>query len=76
MLVAEDAPAAELAPGVATTSPSPEAIAAALDELIDDSAARAALGAEARRVAERRYHPRAMVEAYEAIYDELFEERR
>lgn len=73
VVVAEDSPAAELAAGVLAVAPAIDAIAEAIDGLLGDDGARAALGEEARRTAARRYHPRAMVDAYEALYDEVLD---
>ncbi|MBX3270080.1 MAG: glycosyltransferase family 4 protein [Sandaracinaceae bacterium] len=73
VLVAADSPAAELAEDGAALAvePHPDAIAAALDDLADDGAKRAAQGALARRAAQSRYDVAAMAAAYERLYDEL-----
>lgn len=76
VIVAEGAPASELAPGVITVEPQVDALAAAIDALLDDDGARRAQGRTARRIAEERYHPRAMVDAYESLYDALLREPR
>ena len=73
VLVADDAAAAELAEGggAVAVAPRADAIAATLDEWLDDEGGRAALGDRARAVAKERYHPRAMVDAYEMLYDRV-----
>jgi len=76
VVVADDSPAAELADGVLAVPPHPEALAQVIDELLDDEHRRASLGQEARRIASERYHPRTMVDAYEALYDDVLEELR
>lgn len=78
VVVAADSPAAELAEGggARAVEPTPEALAASLDALLLDDGDRTALGARAREVAQERYHPRAMVDAYEALYDRVLEENR
>ncbi|MEZ4335970.1 MAG: glycosyltransferase family 4 protein [Sandaracinaceae bacterium] len=73
VVVAEDAPAAELAEdgGALAVAPDRDALAAALTTLLADDGARADLGARARRVAMERYDAAPMVAAYERLYDEL-----
>lgn len=71
VLVLEGSPAEELAEDDGAVACPPHALAEALDGLLDDDAARARRGASARRVAQERYEPRAMVDAYESLYDEL-----
>lgn len=73
VVVADDAPAAELADGggALAVPPDVDALTHALEHLLSDEAARAALGARARAVAAERYDAAPMVAAYERLYDEL-----
>ncbi len=71
VVVADDAPASELAEGGGAVAVSPDALGATLARLLGDDAARAALGARARAVARERYDAAPMVAAYERLYDEL-----
>jgi glycosyltransferase involved in cell wall biosynthesis len=72
VLVVDGSPAAELAEGGAAhlARPGADGVAEGLGALRDPTR-RAQLGAAAREAAAARYHPEAMVRAYEAIYDEL-----
>ena len=49
----------------------PAALAAALGRVVEDRDLAAALGAEGRRVVEQRHSPRAVADAYAAVYEEL-----
>ncbi|HJL15413.1 MAG TPA: glycosyltransferase, partial [Sandaracinaceae bacterium LLY-WYZ-13_1] len=72
VIVAAGTPAAELADGGAALAvPDVDALAGALEQLLDEAERRRALGEAARRAAAERYHPERMVRAYEAIYDEV-----
>ncbi len=73
IVVVSDSPAAEIAEGGAARvcAPDPEAVGAAIGELLYDDDARGALGRAAAAAAAERYAPGAMARAYEAIYDEL-----
>jgi glycosyltransferase involved in cell wall biosynthesis len=53
----------------------PDAFDAALDELIDDPAGRAAMGESGRRFVEAWVSPAAVGEAYERLFEELCERR-
>ncbi|MCB9591507.1 MAG: glycosyltransferase family 4 protein [Sandaracinaceae bacterium] len=73
VLVADDAPARELAEGggALAVPPHAEAIGSAIADLLADDAAREALGGRARAVTLERYDAAAMAGAYERLYDEL-----
>ncbi len=73
VVVARDTPAAELADDEAAVAvdASPDALAAALDRLLDDAAQCAALGVRARAAVEARHAPAPMAAAYESLYDAL-----
>ena len=73
VVVAEDSPARELADeGGAIAAPTDrDALADALRRAVEAPG----LGEAARGVAEARYAPDRMVEAYEAVYDALLEGR-
>lgn len=65
--------AAELAQDDAAVAvtPTPGAVARAIQALLEDPEARRALGQRARAAALERYHPTRMASAYETVYDEL-----
>jgi len=71
VVVLEGSPADELADGGGALACPPGALAETLDALASDARARRDAGEAARRAAEERYDPRAMIEAYETLYDEL-----
>lgn len=50
---------------------SPEAVAGAMERLASDVAAREDWGSRARSHVERRFHIRAVADAYESVYSEL-----
>jgi glycosyltransferase involved in cell wall biosynthesis len=70
ILVAEGSPPQELAldGGALAVGPTEDALRRGLDRLLREADA---FGAGARALAEARFHPRRMAEAYEAVYDEL-----
>ncbi len=78
VVVAADAPAAEIADGGAAIAVEAdvEALSHAIDGLFDDDEARRAQGERACVAARERYDARVMVAAYEALYDDLLGGRR
>jgi phosphatidylinositol alpha-1,6-mannosyltransferase len=72
VVVARATPAAELGEhGAVVVDPTPDAVAAAVKRLLDDTALRSRLGEEGRRAVETTFHRRTMAAAYESLYDEL-----
>ena len=73
VVVAEDAPSAELADDGAAVAVAEGGLGAELARLIDDDDARAALGRRARDAALARYEPSLMARSYESLYDEVLD---
>lgn len=73
VVVARGTPAEELAEDDAAVAvePNMEALADALDRLLDDAALRVSFGARAREAVLARHTPRPMAAQYEAVYDGL-----
>jgi glycosyltransferase involved in cell wall biosynthesis len=64
------------ASGVLVRSSEPEALAQALEQLLDDPARRAQLGRAARQRAQERFSAKAIVPLYEALYQRVCGTRR